>query len=175
MLRFSLPPSLLVPFIKTNLNTWHTWLHQAQEPEPNTPLQTENPALNWQQPAESSDNEEKETPPTDESTDSDNGEKSTQTESSDSEIDEDLIADILNEEVDVEQQETNIRLALDSELEFGYQSLRGNTNTDTLNARVGASYIYGRLRNTAEWKIYTKSEDDVEKKRTTSLPTETRW
>ncbi|MCG9790125.1 DUF481 domain-containing protein [Vibrio mediterranei] len=43
---------------------------------------------------------------------------------------------------------------LQSEVEFGYQAHSGNTDSQSLNARVAAEYTEGRHRTSGEWKYY---------------------
>lgn len=111
---------------------------------------------------------------------------------SDDGIDEDLIAELLNED-DNSDNETekvvtetkNISPSKDKniakevtttatpvgnstwlpEIEFGYRSEQGNEDERSLNARLALSHISGRLRNTGEIKIYLKNEDGEEDER----------
>ncbi|MFA0439373.1 hypothetical protein BCU70_14510 [Vibrio sp. 10N.286.49.C2] len=53
---------------------------------------------------------------------------------------------------------------LKSEVEFGYQSHSGNTNSQSLNARVAAEYTEGRHRTSGEWKYYQLYKDGDEDK-----------
>ncbi|SEG63514.1 putative salt-induced outer membrane protein [Vibrio hangzhouensis] len=43
---------------------------------------------------------------------------------------------------------------LQTEVEFGYQAHSGNTDSQSLNARVAAEYTQGRHRTSGEWKYY---------------------
>ncbi|GAL38305.1 arginine/ornithine antiporter ArcD [Vibrio maritimus] len=43
---------------------------------------------------------------------------------------------------------------LKTEVEFGYQAHSGNTDSQSLNARVAAEYTEGRHRTNGEWKYY---------------------
>lgn len=51
------------------------------------------------------------------------------------------------------------------EIEFGYRSEQGNEDERSLNARLSLSQISGRLRNSGEIKIYLKNEDGEEDER----------
>ncbi|WP_417879696.1 DUF481 domain-containing protein [Vibrio sp.] len=51
------------------------------------------------------------------------------------------------------------------EIEFGYRSEQGNEDERALNARLSLSQISGRLRNSGEIKIYLKNEDGKEDER----------
>ncbi|WP_284186012.1 DUF481 domain-containing protein [Vibrio algivorus] len=51
------------------------------------------------------------------------------------------------------------------EIEFGYRSEQGNEDERALNARLSLSHISGRLRNSGEIKIYLKNEDGEEDER----------
>jgi len=53
----------------------------------------------------------------------------------------------------------------DTEVEFGYQSHTGNSDTRSLNARVAADYTAGRYRSSGEWKYYLLYKDGEEDKR----------
>ncbi|WP_435532801.1 DUF481 domain-containing protein [Vibrio hippocampi] len=53
---------------------------------------------------------------------------------------------------------------LHSEIEFGYQSHSGNTDSQSLNARIAAEYIEGRHRTSGEWKYYQLYKDGEEDK-----------
>lgn len=68
-----------------------------------------------------------------------------------------------------EEQQTNLDLdipsPLNSEIEFGYQSHSGNSDTESLNARVAADYTSGRHRTSGEWKFYLLYKDGEEDKR----------
>ena len=110
---------------------------------------------------------------------------------SDDGIDEDLIAELLDEEdssSDEPEKETDTKdtektavktkplknkkekSAVGSaswlpEIEFGYRSEQGNEDERSLNARLALSHISGRLRNSGEIKIYMKNEDGEEDER----------
>ncbi|OEF25179.1 hypothetical protein A1QC_09575 [Vibrio rumoiensis 1S-45] len=51
------------------------------------------------------------------------------------------------------------------EIEFGYQSRKGNDDNQSLNARVALSYIKGKMRNSGEVKIYREDDDGEEEER----------
>lgn len=61
--------------------------------------------------------------------------------------------------------EIDIPSPLNSEIEFGYQSHSGNSDTQSMNARVGADYTSGRHRSSGEWKFYLLYKDGEEDKR----------
>ena len=52
-----------------------------------------------------------------------------------------------------------------TEVEFGYQSHTGNSDSRSMNARLGADYISGRHRSSGEWKYYLLYKDGEEDKR----------
>ncbi|KDM90302.1 YdiY family protein [Photobacterium galatheae] len=52
-----------------------------------------------------------------------------------------------------------------SEVELGYQSLSGNSNTKSLNSRLGLTYVKDQFRQQAEAKYLLAEEDNKEKKR----------
>ncbi|MGF1753062.1 DUF481 domain-containing protein [Vibrio makurazakiensis] len=54
---------------------------------------------------------------------------------------------------------------LSSEVEFGYQSHTGNSDSRSLNARLNGEYTAGRHRTNAEWKYYNLYKDGEEDKR----------
>lgn len=54
---------------------------------------------------------------------------------------------------------------LRSELEFGYLAHSGNSESEAMNARLGAEYIKGRYRLNGEWKYYLVYKDGEEDKR----------
>lgn len=110
---------------------------------------------------------------------------------SDDGIDEDLIAELLDEEDssgDEPEKETDTKTTAKTaakakpvktqkekssvgsaswlpEIEFGYRSEQGNEDERSLNARLALSHISGRLRNSGEIKIYMKNEDGEEDER----------
>lgn len=52
-----------------------------------------------------------------------------------------------------------------TEVEFGYQSHSGNSDSEALNSRLNAEYIKGRYRTSGEWKYYLLYKDGEEDKR----------
>lgn len=54
---------------------------------------------------------------------------------------------------------------LSSEVEFGYQSHTGNSDSQSLNARLSGEYTEGRHRTHGEWKYYMLYKDGEEDKR----------
>ncbi|CAM4040596.1 YdiY family protein [Vibrio neonatus] len=52
-----------------------------------------------------------------------------------------------------------------SEVEFGYQAHSGNSDSESLNARLSGEYIKNRYRLTGEWKYYLLYKDGAEDKR----------
>ncbi|WP_425609149.1 DUF481 domain-containing protein [Vibrio europaeus] len=55
-----------------------------------------------------------------------------------------------------------------SEVEFGYQSHSGNSDSRSLNSRLSAEYVKGRHRTNGEWKYYLLYKDGEEDKRQSS-------
>lgn len=137
--------------------------------------------------ADSADNN-----PTDPSTQSTEQAASSDSDSEDDGIDEDLIAELLDEGKGKEKvakpitgtDKKAVSETLDTtkkdastesssvgsstwlpEIEFGYRSEQGNEDERSLNARLSLSQISGRLRNSGEIKIYLKNEDGEEDER----------
>ncbi|WP_261874814.1 DUF481 domain-containing protein [Vibrio rarus] len=52
-----------------------------------------------------------------------------------------------------------------SEVEFGYQSHSGNSDSQSLNSRISGEYIKNRYRLNGEWKYYLLYKDGAEDKR----------
>ncbi|MEF1289477.1 DUF481 domain-containing protein [Vibrio sp. M260118] len=52
-----------------------------------------------------------------------------------------------------------------TEVEFGYQSHHGNSDSQSLNSRLSAEYVKGRYRTNGEWKYYLLYKDGEEDKR----------
>ncbi|GEA62641.1 DUF481 domain-containing protein [Vibrio comitans] len=52
-----------------------------------------------------------------------------------------------------------------SEVEFGYQAHSGNSDSESMNARLSGEYIKNRYRLTGEWKYYLLYKDGEEDKR----------
>jgi putative salt-induced outer membrane protein len=55
-----------------------------------------------------------------------------------------------------------------TEVEFGYQAHSGNSDSQSLNARLSSEYLTGRYRFKGEWKYYQLYKDDKEDKRQSS-------
>lgn len=55
-----------------------------------------------------------------------------------------------------------------TEIEFGYQSHSGNSDSQSLNSRLSGEYIRGRYRLNGEWKYYLLYKDGTEDKRQSS-------
>lgn len=53
---------------------------------------------------------------------------------------------------------------LETEVEFGYQSHTGNSDTQSLNSRVYAEYTSGQHRHSGEFKLYKLNKDGEEDK-----------
>ncbi len=60
---------------------------------------------------------------------------------------------------------TQIPSPWSSELELGYQSLGGNSDSESLNTRVGLTYVKNQYRQTAEAKYLLAEKDGEEDKR----------
>ncbi|WP_240478385.1 DUF481 domain-containing protein [Photobacterium aquae] len=56
-----------------------------------------------------------------------------------------------------------------SEIELGYQSLGGNSDSQTLNTRLAATYVKNQYRHTGEAKFLLAEKDGEEDKRKGSL------
>nr|WP_193756577.1 DUF481 domain-containing protein [Vibrio coralliilyticus] len=65
------------------------------------------------------------------------------------------------------QSQTDIEIPSpwDTEVEFGYQSHTGNSDSRSLNSRLSAEYLSGRYRTSGEWKYYLLYKDGEEDKR----------
>ncbi|MCL9783887.1 DUF481 domain-containing protein [Vibrio sp. S4M6] len=61
--------------------------------------------------------------------------------------------------------EIKIPSAWKTGVEFGYQERSGNTNSRTLNTKLGGEYTSGRWRSKASWAYYLNYDDGVEDKR----------
>lgn len=55
-----------------------------------------------------------------------------------------------------------------SQIEFGYQSHSGNSDSQSLNTRVKGEYISGRHRTNGEWRFYKLDKNGKENKRQSS-------
>lgn len=62
------------------------------------------------------------------------------------------------------EETSSIPKPLNSEVEFGYQAHSGNTDSQSLNARMAAEYIEGRHRTSGEWRYYQLYKDGEEDK-----------
>ena len=56
-----------------------------------------------------------------------------------------------------------------SEIEFGYQSHTGNSDSRSVNSRLSAEYLSGRHRTTGEWKYYQLYKDGEERQKTVNV------
>jgi len=65
---------------------------------------------------------------------------------------------------DVKQDTITTRSALTSEIEFGYQSHTGNTDSQALNTRFDSQYTSGRHRHSGEFKLYKLDKNGTEDK-----------
>ncbi|WP_117236207.1 DUF481 domain-containing protein [Vibrio maerlii] len=63
------------------------------------------------------------------------------------------------------QTEIEVPSPLKTEVEFGYQAHSGNSDSKSMNSRLGGEYIAGRHRTTGEWKYYLLYKDGEEDKR----------
>ncbi|ANS86622.1 hypothetical protein VSVS12_02883 [Vibrio scophthalmi] len=68
------------------------------------------------------------------------------------------------EEVDIPN-DIEIASPWNTEVEFGYQSHSGNSDSQSLNSRLSAEYTKGRYRTNGEWKYYLLYKDGEEDKR----------
>ncbi|TFH92178.1 DUF481 domain-containing protein [Vibrio ouci] len=68
---------------------------------------------------------------------------------------------------DTGQNDTDIELPSPwkTEVEFGYQAHSGNSDSQSLNSRLNATYVEGRHRTSGEWKYYLLYKDGEEDKR----------
>lgn len=97
-----------------------------------------------------------------------NDNKSEITQHNDSGVDEEAIAKLLNEsdkKGNKEEQKEQEESPWKPEIEFGYQSRKGNDNNQSLNVRIAIGYIKGKMRNSGEVKIYREDEDGEEEER----------
>ncbi|MDF2155666.1 DUF481 domain-containing protein [Vibrio sp. CAU 1672] len=63
---------------------------------------------------------------------------------------------------------TELAPPLKTEVEFGYQSHTGNSDSRSLNARLSADYTSGRHRSNGEWKFYNLYKNGEEDKRSST-------
>ncbi|MFM2591084.1 DUF481 domain-containing protein [Vibrio sp. TBV020] len=78
-----------------------------------------------------------------------------------------LMSSMLAYADDTGQNDTDIELPSpwNTEVEFGYQSHTGNSDSKSLNSRLNAEYVEGRHRTSGEWKYYLLYKDGEEDKR----------
>lgn len=98
-----------------------------------------------------------------------------QPEKTQDEIDQAIIDDILNEPSKSKPKAKQAAVKPDedddkpspftSEIEFGFQSHTGNTDTLSLNTRLQGTYFSGPVRYQGEFKAYAENEDGEEDKR----------
>jgi putative salt-induced outer membrane protein len=74
----------------------------------------------------------------------------------------------LDTDIDAPSPQTSEVSPFSSEVEFGYQSHSGNSDSQSLNARLGSEYVTGRYRFNGEWKYYQLYKDGEEDKRQSS-------
>jgi putative salt-induced outer membrane protein len=67
--------------------------------------------------------------------------------------------------MDIVPSDTELSPPLKTEVEFGYQSHTGNSDSRALNVRLNGEYTAGRHRTSAEWEYYNLYEDGEEDKR----------
>lgn len=60
-----------------------------------------------------------------------------------------------------------------SQVEFGYQSHTGNTDSESLNTRIKGEYIEGRHRTNGEWRFYRLNKNGKEDKRQSNYALQT--
>lgn len=68
-------------------------------------------------------------------------------------------------DMDIAPSDTELPSPLKTEVEFGYQSHTGNSDSRSLNARLNGEYTAGRHRTSGEWKYYNLYKDGEEDKR----------
>ncbi|GLR76608.1 hypothetical protein BTO23_18360 [Aliivibrio sifiae] len=61
--------------------------------------------------------------------------------------------------IEAEEQDTTPPSPWESQVEFGYQSSKGNDDSQSLNGRLEASYTSGQHRHTGEVKYYLSKDD----------------
>ncbi|WP_139685858.1 DUF481 domain-containing protein [Vibrio tasmaniensis] len=77
-----------------------------------------------------------------------------------------VVAPTLEEkELDIAPSDSDLLNPLNTEVEFGYQSHTGNSDSRSLNARLNGEYTAGRHRTSGEWKYYNLYKDGEEDKR----------
>ncbi|MBY7733127.1 DUF481 domain-containing protein [Vibrio splendidus] len=76
-----------------------------------------------------------------------------------------VVAPTPEEDMDIAPTDTELPNPLKTEVEFGYQSHTGNSDSRSLNARLNGEYTAGRHRTSGEWKYYNLYKDGEEDKR----------
>ncbi len=76
-----------------------------------------------------------------------------------------VATDVVDMDIAPSDTDTEPADPLTTEVEFGYQSHTGNSDSRSLNARLSAEYTEGRHRSTGEWKYYNLYKDGEEDKR----------
>lgn len=76
-----------------------------------------------------------------------------------------LIASLPLHAADEDDEPTRIPPPWSTELELGYQSLGGNSDSQTLNSRIGLTYVENQYRHTVEAKYLLAEKDGEEDKR----------
>ena len=77
-----------------------------------------------------------------------------------------VVAPTLEEkDMDIAPSDSELPNPLNTEVEFGYQSHTGNSDSRSLNARLNGEYTAGRHRTSGEWKYYNLYKDGEEDKR----------
>lgn len=76
-----------------------------------------------------------------------------------------VVAPTPEKDMDIAPTDTELPNPLKTEVEFGYQSHTGNSDSRSLNARLNGEYTAGRHRTSGEWKYYNLYKDGEEDKR----------
>ncbi|MCC4858519.1 DUF481 domain-containing protein [Vibrio lentus] len=76
-----------------------------------------------------------------------------------------VVAPAPEKDMDIAPSDTELPNPLKTEVEFGYQSHTGNSDSRSLNARLNGEYTTGRHRTSGEWKYYNLYKDGEEDKR----------
>ncbi|MFA0241661.1 MULTISPECIES: DUF481 domain-containing protein [Vibrio] len=76
-----------------------------------------------------------------------------------------VVAPTLEKDMDIAPSDSELPNPLNTEVEFGYQSHTGNSDSRSLNARLNGEYTAGRHRTSGEWKYYNLYKDGEEDKR----------
>ncbi|MHC6528477.1 porin [Vibrio sp. V39_P1S14PM300] len=76
-----------------------------------------------------------------------------------------IAASVHAEEATPSESDIEVPSPWDTEVEFGYQSHSGNTDSESLNSRLSAQYTSGPYRINGEWKYYQVYKDGEEDKR----------